>query len=60
MYQSAEEADLEVAPYSEKPYLLFFDDITDDPENWKNMAVSAFYGKQTVKLNAYDPDVEYD
>ncbi|MCI8430043.1 MAG: hypothetical protein HFI16_07270 [Lachnospiraceae bacterium] len=60
MYQSAEEADLEVAPYSEKPYLLFFDDITDNPENWKNMAVSAFYGKQTVKLNAYDPDVEYD
>lgn len=52
--------EVEVEPYSIKPYLLFFDDITDDPENWKNVALRMFYGKKSVKLSRYDPDVDYD
>lgn len=50
----------EVEPYSVKPYLLFFDDITDDPGNWKNVGVSVYYGKESVRLNRYDPEVDYD
>lgn len=50
----------EVEPYSVKPYLLFFDDITDDPGNWKNVGVGVYYGKESVRLNRYDPEVDYD
>lgn len=60
LYQNLDIQVVEVLPYSIKPYLLFFDDITDDSENWKNKAVSQFYGKDSIKLNRYDPDVDYD
>ena len=39
-----------VNEFSVKPYLLFFDDITEDPENWKNIAVAQWYQKENVKL----------
>lgn len=42
--------DAELLPYSDAPYLLFFDDITTDPENWRNQGVSVFYGKDSVVL----------
>ncbi len=51
---------VEVEPYSVKPYLLFFDDITDDVNNWKNIAVSTYYGKESVWLNRYDPEIDYE
>lgn len=35
---------------SVKPYLLFFDDIDEDPNNWKNTAAAEFYGKQQIWL----------
>lgn len=37
-------------PYSCHPYLLFFGDITADPEDWVNYAVSSYYGKDSVTL----------
>lgn len=33
-----------------KPYLLYFDDITDDRYNWKNQAVARWYRKDYVVL----------
>ena len=39
-----------VNEFSVKPYLLFFDDITEDPENWKNISVAQWYQKENVKL----------
>lgn len=59
-YLDPELTDVEVEPYEYKPYLLFFDDITDDPGNWKNQGVSGYYGKDSVRLNRYDPEVDYD
>ena len=53
-------ADVEVEPYSVKPTLLFFDDITDDPDNWKNKGLAEFYQKNSAKLNRFDEDVDYD
>ncbi|MBR5094412.1 MAG: hypothetical protein IK095_04890 [Oscillospiraceae bacterium] len=38
-------------PYSDPPYLLFFDDITEDPENWRNVGVQVFYEKDRVYLD---------
>lgn len=37
-------------PYTYGPYLLFFGDITDNPEDWVNYAVSSYYGKNSVTL----------
>lgn len=37
-------------PYTYYPYLLFFGDITGDPEDWVNRAVAAYYGKDSVTL----------
>ena len=31
-----------------RPHLLFFDDITTDAEDWKNVATAKWYGKQNV------------
>ncbi len=31
-----------------EPVLLFFEDMTGDPEHWKNKAVSRYYGKDSV------------
>ena len=37
-------------PYQHKPFVLYFDDISDDAKNWKNSAIARFYGKETVIL----------
>lgn len=60
IYLNPDIQNVEVEPYRVKPYLLFFDDITDDAQNWKNVGVSTYYGKESVRLNRYDPDVDYD
>lgn len=60
IYENINILEAEVEPYSIKPELLYFDDITDDPDNWKNKGLAEFYGKDSVKLSRYDPDVDYD
>lgn len=37
-------------PYTYYPYLLFFGDITDDPNDWVNRTMSFYYGKDSVTL----------
>lgn len=37
-------------PFSVKPRVLFFDDITANPDNWKNTAVARYYNKSKVVL----------
>ena len=37
-------------PYTYHPYLLFFGDITSDPNDWVNRAMSSYYGKDSVTL----------
>ncbi len=51
---------VEADPYSVTPRLLFFDDITDDATNWKNVTTSGYYGKESVVLNEYVSYIEYD
>lgn len=60
MYEDEILEEVEVEPYSVTPQLLFFDDITDDPQNWKNLGVSNFYGKKTVILSEYVSYISYD
>jgi hypothetical protein len=42
--------DAYLEPYTYYPYLLFFVDITDDPDDWVNGSVDSYYGKDSVTL----------
>lgn len=41
---------IELRPYTVKPYLLYFDDITTDKNDWRNVALADWYGKESVYL----------
>ncbi|MBQ6341641.1 MAG: hypothetical protein IJI41_00815 [Anaerolineaceae bacterium] len=32
-----------------KPFVLYFSDISEDPNNWQNIAMSSFYNKNSVR-----------
>lgn len=42
--------DVEVKPYSARPALFDFDDLTEDPGNWLNLAVTRYYHKEYVRV----------
>lgn len=39
-------------PFTEKPFVLFFNDITDDPSDWTNRAMAAYYNKESVAVKS--------
>lgn len=49
LYTDEELTDVVVSPYREKPYLFSFDDLSDDPGNWLNLAVARYYHKDNVR-----------
>lgn len=50
LYTDEDFTDVEVEPYSEKPALFAFDDLSEDAGNWLNLAVANYYHKNSVKL----------
>lgn len=50
IYVDEDIVDVEVKPYSAKPALFAFDDLTEDGENWLNLAVMQYYHKAYVRL----------
>lgn len=40
----------ELKPYTDPPYLLYFDDLYDDPEAWQNRDMANYYEKDKVIL----------
>lgn len=42
--------DVELEPFTMKPYVLFFGDIVQDPEDWVNQHMADYYGKNSVRL----------
>lgn len=42
--------DAELKEFTRKPELLFYEDIEPEADNWKNVRMSGYYGKNTVKL----------
>lgn len=60
LYEDESVTEVVVEPLSVKPELLFFDDVTDDETNWKNLRTAQYFGKKSVKLSVYDPDIDYD
>lgn len=50
LYTDESVADVIVTPFSAKPALFDFDDLTENEENWLNLAVAGYYHKNSVKL----------
>lgn len=48
IYTDGSIAEVAVAPYSAKPHLFSFDDLSEDPGYWLNLAVSNYYHKSSV------------
>ena len=46
--ESARDAVLE--PYPAHPYILYFDDVTTDPQDWSNLVTAEYFGKDSVVL----------
>lgn len=42
--------DAELEDYPSHPYLLYYDDITENPDDWKNTDMASFYGKDSVVI----------
>lgn len=45
----SEKGDVVLPKYDSKPYLLYFDDITDDSSDWRNEAFAKWYGVKSVR-----------
>ncbi len=58
LYEDPTIADVRVEPLQEKPYLLFQEDITEDPAYWVNTSTAAYYGKESVALSGAAPQAE--
>lgn len=47
--------DVTFEPYRAKPKTLFFDDITDDRNDWRNLSMKSFYHKNSVVITQQEP-----
>ena len=48
--QDPEIRDAVLEPYTDPPYLIYLDDIKEDPTHYSNGALADFYGKASVRL----------
>ena len=40
--------DAQLPDYPTQPFILFYDDITPDPDDWHNEDMASYYGKESV------------
>lgn len=50
LLQDPELKDVVLEPYSTKPAILYFDDITTDSTDWRNQLIAQYYDKDSVVL----------
>lgn len=50
LYHNNNLLEVEVDPLTFQPYLLYETDITENPQDWRNVALAKYYGKKLVKL----------
>ena len=50
LYTDPEIRQVEVSALTTLPHVLYFDDITPDPTDWRNTAIAAYYNKDSVVL----------
>lgn len=49
LYTDEELTEIEITPYSERPALFDFNDLSEDDGNWLNLAVARYYHKDSVR-----------
>lgn len=49
LYTDESIAEVEVTPYSVRPALFDFNDLSGDEGNWLNLAVARYYHKDSVR-----------
>ena len=54
LYTDESIANVEVAPYSARPALFDFTDLSEDEGNWMNLAVARYYHKDSVRSTSKD------
>ena len=50
MLADPEQKDAALPRFTQLPYVLFFDDIPDKPDYWKNEDMAAYYDKGSIRL----------
>jgi hypothetical protein len=50
IYTDEDITDVELAPYSAKPALFSFEDLSEEPGYWTNLAVTQYYHKAYVRI----------
>lgn len=50
--RSAPGKDVVLPPLTEESWVLTYLDITEDPTDWKNMAMAEYYGNTSVRLQS--------
>lgn len=58
IYIDEDIVDVEVKPYSARPALFDFNDLTQDAGNWLNLAVKEYYNKAYVRVVVSSPLAE--
>lgn len=51
LYLNDENKEIYVKPLTMKPKILFFDDITNDKEDWKNISIAEYYNKKFIVID---------
>jgi len=49
LYTDEDIAKVEITPYSARPALFDFDDLSEDEGNWLNLAVTRYYHKESIR-----------
>lgn len=50
----SEETNVVLPPFTTRPYLLYFNDVTSDPSDLSNIAMAEYYGKESIIVR--EPD----
>lgn len=48
LYKNSKIEDVVVSEFSEKPFLLYENDITPNPDDWRNTGLASYYGKNSI------------
>ena len=51
--EDAQIRDAKLEPFPVQPWLLYYTDIAEDPDEWVNISMAAYYGKDSVSFPGY-------
>ena len=60
LYTNEDIAEVEVTPYSTRPALFDFNDLSTDEGNWLNLAVTGYYHKDSVRMTDAGQTMDQD